>query len=174
MKLSKPFGKQLTAIAALALVLAVGGSFGPEAGRSEAATGAAKTSPFSARWSTSGSWEGFSVGGGRWVSIYKSTGSIMNEAGKGPFHNMSSRCIGMGDSARADNGHCVFTDADQDKIFDEWTYDGTSGTGTIIGGTGKYAGIQGHYDYEWVSVPAAKDGTYQGYSSRFEGSWTMP
>lgn len=174
MKLSRRFGKQLMAMAALALVLAVGGSFGTEAGLSDTAIDAATEGTFAARWSTSGSWEGFPVGGGRWVSIYKSTGSIMNESGEGPFHNMSSQCIGMGDSARDDNGHCVFTDADQDKIFDEWTYDGTSGTGTIIGGTGKYAGIQGYYEYEWVSVPAAKEGTYQGYSARFEGNWTMP
>lgn len=168
--------RPMTTVAALAFALAVGGAtFGTEAGLPEApADQVVKEGTFSARWSTSGSWEGFPVGSGRWVSIYKSTGSIMSETGEGPFHNMSSRCIGMGDSARADTGHCVFTDADQDKIFDEWTYDGTSGTGSIIGGTGKYEGIQGFYEYEWVSVPAAKDGTYQGYSSSFSGSWTLP
>lgn len=48
-----------------------------------------------------------------------------------------------------DTGHCAWTDADGDKVFTDWSgqFDMKTGKGggpqTIIGGTGKFAGIAG-------------------------------
>jgi hypothetical protein len=93
------------------------------------------------------------------------------EGGKGLTHDASVRCQG---SLRALNGayesytnSCVFTRPDGDQIFWVETMDtgkmgGESrGTGTIVGGTGKLAGITG--SGEWIRhvVRPAAEGTFQ-------------
>ena len=62
-----------------------------------------------------------------------------------------------------DQGYCAFGDADGDRVFTSFTgafeTGGASGTNTIIGGTGKYAGIQG--SGPWKCRGAGNNGELQ-------------
>ena len=54
-------------------------------------------------------------------------------------------------------GSCVVTDTDGDKFFGDWTGKGPvggefAGEVTISGGTGKYAGMQGNWDFHCLGV----------------------
>jgi hypothetical protein len=78
-------------------------------------------------------------------------GSTFNDKGSGPLHLGPANCYYtflMIDGRTSNKGSCAFGDADGDRIFTEFTGilggpDGDQGTNEIVGGTGKYAGIQG-------------------------------
>ncbi|MFQ5961508.1 MAG: hypothetical protein ACE5MG_08920 [Candidatus Methylomirabilales bacterium] len=142
----------------------------------------AREGSYSIRFAWSGAFDALEVGENHLVFVYTLQGVVTNNAGEGIFHNMSANCIGMGsslDGAENNSGNCVYTDADGDKIFDEWEDEGTFGVGakgsaTLIGGTGKYAGISGGGQYERFNVPAAAEGTFQGYIPDETGTYRLP
>jgi hypothetical protein len=79
-----------------------------------------------------------------------------------------------------DSGFCDYTRPDGDKIYS--TYEATGmlggkagkGTITLVGGTGKCAGIQGGGEFDRLPGfrPAAK-GTFQGMN-KSKVNWKMP
>lgn len=79
------------------------------------------------------------------------TGVTFNDKGSGPLHTGPANCsytFMVVEGAGKSKGFCTFSDADGDRIFTDFTGinkpDGqASGTNEIVGGTGKYAGIQG-------------------------------
>jgi hypothetical protein len=78
------------------------------------------------------------------------TGVTFNDRGSGPLHLGPANCFEAFfaiDGSGKDKGYCAFGDPDGDRIFTDFTGtfgpDGASGTNEIVGGTGKYAGIQG-------------------------------
>jgi hypothetical protein len=82
-----------------------------------------------------------------------------NGAGSGPLHMEAALCTTTFDDINGSyvesGGLCAWGSAD--KIFIVWTGKGTDnvgeqGTGTIAGGTGKYAGIQGKFAYQCKDV----------------------
>lgn len=76
-------------------------------------------------------------------------GVTFNDKGSGPLHHGAFNCFytfevieGKGPAKI----YCTFSDADGDRIFTDASgsiSDGASGTNTLTGGTGKYAGITG-------------------------------
>jgi hypothetical protein len=78
-------------------------------------------------------------------------GSTFNDRGSGPLHLGPANCFYtfLAIEGQAKNkGSCAFGDPDGDRIFTDFTGvlggpDGDQGTNQIVGGTGKYAGIQG-------------------------------
>ena len=79
------------------------------------------------------------------------TGATFNDKGAGPLHMGPANCsytfIAV-DGHGKTKGFCAFSDADGDRVFTDFTGttapDGQgSGVNEIIGGTGKYDGIQG-------------------------------
>jgi hypothetical protein len=42
-------------------------------------------------------------------------------------------------------------------------------TGTILGGTGRYAGATGSYEFSWQSMIEAEDGSIQGRAVGLKG-----
>jgi len=91
----------------------------------------------------------FMVSGNGWGVTY-------NDAGSGPLHMGALFCTYAVDDVNGsfnDGGGCAFGDPGGDKIFIAWSGKGTDnvgeqGTGTITGGTGKFAGIQGKVAYQ--------------------------
>ena len=82
-------------------------------------------------------------------------GIVKNRDGGKVFDNLAIHCLEES-TARATgykfNGTCVETDADADKIF--MTYEGPeSGPLSIIGGSGKYAGIEGSGAWSVTDAP---------------------
>jgi hypothetical protein len=87
-------------------------------------------------------------------------GVTFNDAGSGPLHMGAWMCtitFQNVSSPQQDAGACEFGDAGgADKIYIVWagtsTETGAQGTGTIIGGIGKYTGVQGKITYNCKPV----------------------
>ena len=71
-------------------------------------------------------------------------------------------------------GRAVWTDDRGDQVFSELTGNGTSTgnkiVGTFVGGTGRYAGATGSYEFSWRFVLEAEDGQVQGQSMGLNGA----
>jgi hypothetical protein len=89
------------------------------------------------------------------------SGTAFNENGSGPLHLGPANCFYsffFVDGGSKAKGYCAFGDRDGDRLFTDWEgidgADGAKGINTIIGGTGKYAGIKGsgRYDCEPASA----------------------
>ncbi len=165
---------QMTAVAAgLSLILFA--AFGAAAVAGELP----KQGTYSTSWTFSGPYMAIEIGDDVWAWSSTFTIIIWNNAGEGIFHDMSANCVGMGSEAEdapfTDSGYCNYEDADGDKIFAYWTEtEAGKGTDTLLGGTGKYAGIQGGGEYEYVYTPDAPEGTFNGYGGDVEGSYKLP
>ena len=119
----------------------------------------------------------------RMVVIYENTGVSVADSGDGPFHRVASHNVGIiyfEKGVGRLRGYIAYTDKDGDKVLWELTetesklgLDPISGTGKIIGGTGKFTGIQGNMEYTRQNVRPVADGTHQAIS-RGKGSWKLP
>ena len=93
--------------------------------------------------------------------LSEAIGITRNTAGLAPFHNMSYRCLlhlrEAGGTALA-QGECVQNDADGDQVFMTLEDQGGSGTLRLIGGTGKYEGIQAETTYTTQLLPSLDEG----------------
>ena len=173
--LSRIFGKGLhkTALAS-ALSLALFAAFGASALAGELP----KQGTHSLTWTFSGPYTAIEIGEDQWAWSSTYTLIIWNDAGEGFFHDMSGICVGMGseepEAPFTDSGYCSYVDADGDKIFTHWyETEADKGTQILLGGTGKYAGVQGGDTYEYVYTPDAPEGVFNGYGHA-EGSYTLP
>lgn len=103
------------------------------------------------------------------VINYDALGISTNDAGQGFLHAMSWRCMGSVPATKGEyeeRGVCLIVDKDGDQVFGKYTASGrigapAKGTLTFVGGTGKYAGIDG--TAEWTRTPlrpVAADGTF--------------
>ena len=87
-------------------------------------------------------------------------GVSFNDEGKGLFHHAVWNCPAISDiydNTIHTKGSCAVTDTDGDRIFGDWTGKGPvggefAGEVTISGGTGKYAGMQGNWDFHCLGV----------------------
>ena len=70
-------------------------------------------------------------------------------------------------------GRAVWTDERGDKVFSElkgeWVGTGNHIAGTFLGGTGRYAGATGEYEFQWQYVLTAEDGTVSGRTVGLKG-----
>jgi hypothetical protein len=81
--------------------------------------------------------------------------------------------IALVDSATGMQGRSVWTDERGDQVFGELRGEGTAErnriAGTILGGTGRYAGATGSYEFSWQFVMEAEDGSIQGRAVGLKG-----
>lgn len=70
-------------------------------------------------------------------------------------------------------GRGVWTDEKGDQVFSELKGEGTAAnnriTGTILGGTGRYAGVTGSYEFSWQFVLETDGGAIQGNAAGLKG-----
>ena len=70
-------------------------------------------------------------------------------------------------------GRAVWTDQNGDRAYSELkgqgTNTGNSVVGTFVGGTGRYRGATGAYEFSWRFVLETEDGTVQGQSDGLRG-----
>jgi hypothetical protein len=109
------------------------------------------------------------------------SGTTFNGKGQGFMHNGSLICPGSNDiyfegGPGGAEGHCIFTDADGDKIFSAWSCKSPKlgapcdGTLKFTAGSGKYEGISGgHRFHGYLLVPTAS-----GYSTFEGGNYKLP
>jgi hypothetical protein len=117
------------------------------------------------------------------VIPYQNTGVNVSDTGKGPLHNMSlvnAGIIYFEKGVGKALGYITLTDPEGDKVVIEIREDNSkfppavsNGTGELIYGTGKFAGIEGTMEYKrWNVRPATKD-TYQAVA-KVKYSWKIP
>ena len=91
----------------------------------------------------------------------QSSGVSFNENGSGPLHLGPANCFYtffISNGSGKGKGFCAFGDSDGDRIFTDWEgmqTDHAEGINTIVGGTGKYAGIKGSGPYKCAPSYAA-------------------
>jgi hypothetical protein len=106
---------------------------------------------------------------------------VITETVSGPMERMGARCVALGrfDTKSQEwggRGNCTWQDADGDKIFETLEDSGAGGAGagkaTITGGTGKFAGITGGYDYT-LEFAASPDEGHTQWVGHKKGTWRI-
>jgi hypothetical protein len=83
--------------------------------------------------------------------------------------------IGFDDGQSRATGRWMWTDRRGDRIFGEASGEpieaGRRFTGTITGGTGRFAGLTGDFELTWQYVVAGEDGAVQGRATGLKGRY---
>jgi hypothetical protein len=113
---------------------------------------------------------------------YDVTGVVVSDTAEGLLHGSSVRCVGgmfvvKGDFDNETNS-CVYTRPDGDQVFATGKVTGklgqpAKGSFTIVGGTGKLAGITGTGEFTRTSVRPLTEGGSLSYA-RSKASYKLP
>ncbi len=115
------------------------------------------------------------LGPDRVYVTWESFGVTVSDRGEGLFHNVTLRCNGaylVEKGGWESEGYCSYTLKDGEKVFISIKFGGKTGTpmppaqGTakMIGGTGKYSGIQGGAEYTSYFLRPSAEGISQSYN----------
>ena len=100
-------------------------------------------------------------------------GSLLLAGPSRPGVGFRAEAIVLNDSATGMVGRAVWTDERGDQVYSELRGEGTATgnriVGTFLGGTGRYAGATGTYEFSWQFVLETEDGTVQGQSVGLKG-----
>lgn len=130
---------------------------------------------FSGTWSASGRREVVAVEGGGAAAIAELSGAVVLKIGEGLSGGFRGHAIGFDDGQGQSLGRSVWTDENGDQIFSrlkgESLRTGKRVVGTITGGTGRYAGLEGEYSFTWQYVVAGEEGggVIQGRAADLSG-----
>ena len=156
----------------LALAFAVA-ACGPATQSPRPAAAAGEWLEFEGSWNGAGSRHTISLGEERVGSIVDLRGTMLLAGPARPGVGFHSEVIGLVDSATGFQGRSVWTDEHGDQVFSELQGEGTAEknhiTGTILSGTGRYAGATGSYEFSWQWVIEAEDGSVQGRAVDLKG-----
>lgn len=160
--------KHASIIAALALA-ACGAGPSPNAG-AKATDG---WHAFEGSWTAAGSVRTIALGGSRQASLADLRGTLELAGPSRPALGFRGDAIALADNVSGMVGRAAWTDEHGDQVFSEIRGGGPSKgshvSGTFIGGTGRYAGATGNYEFTWQYVLAAEDGTVQGRAVGLKG-----
>jgi hypothetical protein len=158
------------AAAAIALTLA---ACGPSPSPPSAAPAADGWHEFSGSWNASGTRRMLSLGGDRHAALVDLSGSMFLAGPSRPGVGFRAEGIALVDTATGLVGRSVWTDDRGDQVYSEIRGEGPATgkrlTGTFIGGTGRYAGATGSYEFVWQYVLYADEGTIQGRATDLVG-----
>jgi hypothetical protein len=126
-----------------------------------------------------GSWNGLgtrhviSLGANRTGSVVDLKGSMLLTGSGRPGVGFQAQVIGLADSATGFQGRSVWTDEHGDQVFSELQGEGTAArnhiAGTILSGTGRYAGVTGSYEFSWHWVIEGEEGAVHGRAVDLQG-----
>jgi hypothetical protein len=128
---------------------------------------------FEGSWNAAGSRRTISLGADRRASILELRGTMLLAGPGRPGTGFRSDVIALVDSATGLVGRSVWTDERGDEVYSELTGEGTAAKnhvlGTFLGGTGRYAGATGTYEFSWQRVVESDDGSIQGRAVGLKG-----
>lgn len=128
---------------------------------------------FQGTWTAAGNRHIIRLGSDRWASVATLNGSLLLAGPSRPGVGFRAEVVTLNDTATGMVGRAVWTDERGDQVFSELRGEGTSTgarvTGTFVGGTGRYAGATGTYEFSWRFVLETEDGTVQGQSVGLTG-----
>src|SRR4051794_38633694 len=143
------------------------------------ATGSSRSSQtddwkeFEGTWTAVGNRNTMLLDGSHSAAISNFEGSIVLVGPSRPGVGFRANPIAFSDSVTGLVGRAVWMDEKGDQVFSELRGEGTAAhnkiTGTILGGTGRYAGATGSYGFSWRFVVENEDGNVQGQSSGLNG-----
>jgi hypothetical protein len=128
---------------------------------------------FQGTWSASGTRQTLSLETNHRASIFDLEGSLLLTGGQGLGVGFQARAVGLTDSLTGMQGRCVWTDERGEKVYSklngEFVETGNHIVGTILGGTGRYAGVTGEYSFEWRFIIESEDGIVSGRAVDLKG-----
>jgi len=167
-----PFARVLGRSVLVALALSAAGCGpAPEPPGSVAASG--EWREFEGSWNAAGTRRTIPLGADRRGSIIDLRGTMLLAGPGRPGVGFHSEVIALVDSGTGLLGRSVWTDERGEQVFSELKGEGTAAknqiAGTILGGTGRYAGATGTYEFSWQFVVEAEDGSIQGRAIGLKG-----
>jgi hypothetical protein len=128
---------------------------------------------FTGSWNGTGSRRTIPLGADRRGSIVDLSGSMLLSGPKRPGVGFRAEIIALVDNTTGLVGRSIWTDENGEQVFSELKGEGTTDrnriTGKILGGTGRYAGATGSYEFSWEWVMELDDGTVQGRAVDLKG-----
>lgn len=154
---------------ALALLM-LGVACGQPAATAQQAPGEWRT--FEGNWTASGTRTSLDLGSDHRASIVHLNGSLLLTGENTPV-GFGGEFVGFTDTQSGMVGRAVWTDERGDQVFSdlkgEWVGTGNRVAGTFLGGTGRYAGATGEYEFQWQYVLASEAGAVSGRTSGLKG-----
>jgi len=145
----------------------------PSGAPSDAPSSPAEWRDFQGTWTATGTRQIVPLGGDRRASIASFDGTLLLTGSSRPAVGVRAEAIVLNDTATGMVGRAVWTDDRGDQVYSELKGEGTSTgnriAGTFIGGSGRYRGATGTYEFSWRFVLVAEDGTVQGQSAGLKG-----
>jgi hypothetical protein len=161
-------GTQLVGLTLLALVsaIAVPAAYGQGSPGGDWRT-------FEGTWSASGQRQVLPTAGGRPAGTFQLSGALALTSGEGLSRGFRGEAIGFDDGSGVLAGQCVWTDERGDRVYSqlkgETVATGRRVTGTVVGGTGRYAGLTGEFTFEWQYVVEGESGAISGRAIGLRG-----
>jgi hypothetical protein len=128
---------------------------------------------FAGSWNATGTRQRIPLGAERKASIIGLRGTMLFAGADRPDVGFSAEVIALADSETGIAGRSVWTDEHGDQVFSELRGQGTAQRnhieGKIVGGTGRYAGATGAYEFSWHYVIELEDGSVQGSTNDLKG-----
>ncbi len=128
---------------------------------------------FEGSWTAAGEARLLEAGAGRHASIVDLSGAMLLTGERGLGVGFSVRAIAYSDGTATSVGRAVWTDERGDRIFSELrgapVATGSRIRGTITGGSGRWTGITGEYEFDWKYVLASGEGRLTGRAERLRG-----
>jgi len=107
------------------------------------------------------------------ASVVVLSGPLVLSVQGGLGRGFQVEAIAFADNQTGGEGRFVWTDARGDQVFGKLKGDtaaaGRHILGTIEGGTGGYARLEGEYDFEWMYVVDSEEGRIQGRATGLKG-----
>jgi hypothetical protein len=129
--------------------------------------------PFTATWTLSGHRTALPTEGARPAAVVFASGSFVVTRGDTLGRGFFGEVIGFDDGGSVLIGRAVFTDERGDKVFatlrGQPLGPGRTAEGTITGGTGRWAGLEGDFKFSWKFVVGAGDEEFQAMAVNVEG-----
>jgi len=158
----------------IALVLVTGAiACGEKAPRSELPATGDGWHAFEGSWTATGTRHTLHLGGDHFASIVNVSGSMLLGGERNMGVGFRAEVIGLSDDVQGLVGHAVWTDERGEQVFSslkgERVGTGNRITGTFTGGTGRYDGVSGDYEFQWQYVIEAEEGMIQGRAIGLKG-----
>ena len=132
---------------------------------------------FEGSWNAAGSRRTLSLGERGRSAILDLRGTMLLAGPGRPGAGFRAEAIALVDPKAGLVGRSVWTDERGDQVFSEFTGEGTAAknriTGTLLGGTGRFAGVTGTYEFSWQYVLEAEDGSIQGRATGLKGRFRI-
>ena len=173
--LSSLFNSRLSSVWAIVLAgLLVMTACGRSRQTSESPSTDSEWHEFQGTWTAAGSRISIPLGDGRRASTSKFEGSLLLAGPSRPAVGFRAEALVLNDTTTGLIGRAVWTDDRGDQVFSELTGNGTSTgnklVGKFVGGTGRYSGAFGSYEFSWRFVLETEDGQVQGQSNGLNGT----